>query len=107
MRAGTLRHTLTFQDYTEALNALGETVQTWTTVKTIRGRVSPMRAGEGYEAQQNVARVSHEIAIRANALAVTHEMRILFDSRYFYIQGIRNDDERGIMLTLECNEKAA
>ena len=104
MRAGSLRHRLAIQSKAEAQDDLNQPVDTWSTVATVWGRVAPMKAAEGYEAAQNVARVTHEITIR-HTTAVTENMRIVHDSRNFYVQGIRNAEERGVMLTLECNER--
>ena len=104
MRAGSLRHRLALQSKTETQDDLNQPVDTWSTVATVWGRVAPMKAAEGYEAAQNVARVTHEITIR-HTTAVTENMRLVHDSRNFYVQGIRNAEERGVMLTLECNER--
>jgi SPP1 family predicted phage head-tail adaptor len=104
MRAGSLPHRLVIESKTEAPDDLNEPVETWSTLTTVWGRVNPMKAAEGYEAAQNVARVTHEITIRYLS-TVTENMRIVHDSRNFYIQGIRNREERNVMLTLECNER--
>lgn len=104
MRAGSLRHRLAIQSKSTAPDDMNQPIETWTTLATVWGRVAPMKAAEGYEAQQNVARITHEITLRYTA--VTEDMRIVHDSRNFYIQGIRNAEEKGVMLTLECNERA-
>lgn len=104
MRAGSLRHRLAIQSKSEAQDDLNQPVDTWSTVTTVWGRVAPMKAAEGYEAQQNVARITHEITIRHTS-AVTENMRIVHDGRTFYIQGMRNAEEKGVMLTLECSER--
>lgn len=104
MRAGSLPHRLIIQSKSEAPDALNESVDTWSTLTTVWGRVNPMAAAEGYEAQQNAARITHEITIRYLS-TVTENMRIVHDSRNFYIKGIRNREERNVMLTLECNER--
>lgn len=103
MRAGSLPHRLIVESKTEAPDDLNEPVETWSTLTTVWGRVNPMKSSEAYEAQQNVARITHEITIRYLS-TITPNMRINHGGRYFYIQGIRNREERNVMLTLECNE---
>lgn len=104
MRAGSLRHRLLIESKTQAQDELNQPVDTWVAVTTVWGRIAPMKATEGYEANQNVARITHEITIRYTS-AVSENMRIVHDSRTFYIQGIRNAEEKGVMLTLECSER--
>lgn len=104
MRAGSLRHRLALQSKSETQDDLNQPVDSWTTAATVWGRVAPMKASESYEAQQNVARITHEITIRHTS-AITENMRIVHDGRTFYIQGIRNPEEKGVMLTLECSER--
>lgn len=104
MRAGSLRHRVTIGTYSETLDETGDVVQTWSTHAEVSARVNPVKAAEGYEAQQNVARVTHEVTIRYLA-TVEETMRVIYDSREFYIVGIRNPDERNIMMVIECDEK--
>jgi len=104
LRAGSLRHRLAIQSKTEAPDDLNEPVETWSTLTTVWGRVAPAKAAEAYEGTQNVPRITHEITIRYLS-TITENMRISHDGRYFYIHGIRNNDERNIMQTLECNER--
>ena len=104
MRAGLLPHRLALQSKTETQDDLNQPSDSWATVATVWGGISPMKSGEGYEAQQNVARITHEITIRYTS-AINENMRIVHDGRTFYIQGIRNMRERNVMLTLECNER--
>ena len=104
MRAGSLRHSLVIESKTEALGSDGEATETWAVHKARwRGRVNPLKAAEGYEAAQNVPRITHEVTIRY-LRTLTHNMRILFGDRYLYIHGIRNPDERNIQQVLECYE---
>lgn len=104
MRAGSLRHRVAIQSKTTSPDDLNEPVDTWATVATVWARMAPMKAAEGYEAHQNVARTTHEITMRYTT-AVDENMRILHEGRSFYIQGIRNSEEKDVMLTLECNER--
>ena len=106
MRAGSLRHSLVIQSKTESADQSGGTAETWATHQSLwRGRVNPWKATEIIEARQNVPRITHEITVRYLS-TLTHNMRIYWDSRYFYIAGIRNPDERNIMQVLECYEDA-
>lgn len=105
MRAGMLRHQITIQSKSEARSAHGENADTWSEHATVWADVAPKAAKEGYEADQNVARITHEITIRALS-TVTANMRVLFDSRYFYLTGPpRNHREIGRYMILDCEER--
>ncbi len=104
MRAGRLRHRVAIQAKSQAPDDMNQMVDTWSTAASVWADIKPMRAAEGYEAQQNVPRCTHEITMRYTD-AVDANMRIVYDSRNFYIQGIRNIEERNFMLILECNER--
>lgn len=104
MRAGQLRHQMVIQSKTESQAASGMPSESWSTHATVWARVKPVKADEGFEAGTTTARRTHEITIRALS-TVTPNMRVSWDSRYFYITGVRDMDERGIMMTLDCREE--
>ena len=104
MRSGSLRHKIVIQSKSEAVTAHGEMDDTWSTHATVRARINPVKADEGVSADQNVARRTHEVTIRALS-TVTPDMRISWDSRIFYITGVRDFDERGVRMILDCREE--
>lgn len=105
MRAGLLRHRLTFQNKTEARNEYGEMEDTWSDAFTVYGRVNAKASSERIEADQFVARMTHEITIRARS-GITANMRVVFGARTFYIDGPPRDwDERGIQMIFDAREE--
>lgn len=106
MRAGTLRHSVTIQSKSESVSAHGEMTDTWSTHATVYARINPARVREDVNTDQVVPRITHEVTIRSLS-TVTPDMRILFGSRYLYIVGVKNADERNIMMMLDCEERDA
>ena len=81
-----------------------EMSETWANVATVWARVVPKASAEGVEADRTMARKTHEITIRSRS-DVTANMRVSFDSRYFYLDGPPRDfEERGIYQILDCVE---
>ena len=103
MQAGKLRHRLALQSATTTRDTYGAEVETWSTYDTVWGSVEPLRGTERIFAQQVNAKVTHKIRVRSNS-SITVQHRILFDSRYFYINSVINPDERNIEIELICSE---
>jgi len=109
MRAGLLRHQVVFEKKTQARHEIGEMQDTWSDVfanpRTSRARINPKASKESNEADQAVARLTHEITIRART-GITANMRVVFGARTFYIDGPpRNWDERGVHMIFDAREE--
>lgn len=66
--------------------------------------ITPLAASERFESQQIQSSVTHTISIRYRSDVKT-DMRIVFGSRTFYIEGIRdNHRSRDHELFLDCRE---
>ena len=103
MQAGTLRHRIAIQSATETQNVYGEKIKSWSTDVTVWGSIRPLRGQERFLAQQISPEVTHKIIIRGGQ-TVTPANRLLFNSRYFYIESPLDADERGIFMELLCKE---
>ena len=106
MRAGSLRHRAVLQSYTVTQNDIGDEVQSWSTVKSIWCDISPTSAGESFEAEQSVHRITHEIKLRGNAATIDSTMRLLYDSKYYYFAGLKDINLRGVQHVWNASEKA-
>ncbi|MDM8356669.1 phage head closure protein [Pandoraea communis] len=108
MRAGELRHLLTFQAKSAAQDELGEPINAWVDVLTCWGKVSPTTGRERMAAQAVQSYVSHSVTVRyASQLANPKDvaaMRIVFGTRIFDIHDSLNEDERNRMITLMAEE---
>jgi SPP1 family predicted phage head-tail adaptor len=108
MRAGQLRQRVTIQVGTEAQNAYGESVQTWTDVGTVWGDVRPLmaRARELAAAEGNVllARAPYQVRLRyvSGLSAVSH--RLVWESRTLEIESVLDPDGRGAEMVAVCHE---
>jgi head-tail adaptor len=105
-RAGARRHQVALQAITNRA-ALGEGyVDTWTTYATVYAAIMPATASqvERSTSQTLQTPISHlvETDYRAD---VTTAHRLQFGTRYLYIRGLQNIDERNWTLMLACEER--
>ena len=103
MRAGQLRHKVVIEQPTEAQAISGATTKTWSTFGTTRASINPLSGVEGMAAKERQATVTHEIKIRWLP-GITTMMRVIYDSRFFYIKSTLDKDERRREMTLLCLE---
>jgi len=104
MNIGKLRHKIELQSYTTTADDVGHPVKTWATHSTVWAWVRPMSGREVMNSQQPVGEITHKVTIRYNdTIAVTD--RILFGTRYFYINFVANYDERNEFMEIMCKEK--
>jgi SPP1 family predicted phage head-tail adaptor len=106
MRAGTLRHSIVLQSPTGTLDSFGERNTTWNDVATVRASINPITTREQFLAQQAQSSVTHKVTVRygSEISTIDSSWRVLFGSRVFVIQGIRNIDERNKTIELLCEE---
>ncbi len=103
MRAGLLRHRGVVQSYTESQDSTGDAVQTWANFATRWMDISPSAATESFEAERSTPRITHTITMRYDA-TITNRMRVLHDSRYFYLIGMIDKDLRKIDMVWSASE---
>lgn len=104
MKAGWLRHRVTIQQKSESASAHLEMTDTWVDVATVWARIVPKSSAESMESDRTIGRITHEITIRARS-DIGANMRVVFGSRYLYIDGPPRDfEERGIYQVFDCKE---
>lgn len=91
--AGDLRHRIDIQSFTEAADAMGQRIETWSTATTRWGMIRPLSGNERVSAMQVNEGVSHRIVIRYYS-ALTPSMRFKFQNRLFNIVNILDIEER-------------
>jgi SPP1 family predicted phage head-tail adaptor len=109
LRAGTMRHRITFQNRVETQDAnTGALTETWTDAFTCWASIDPLNGRELIAAAAVQSGVTHSITVRyRDALAVpavTASMRILYGSRIFNIKASMNESESRHTITLQAEE---
>lgn len=102
MESGKLRHRVQIQSATEARDAHGQMIKTWTLVATVWARIEPLRGKEYIEAQASTATVTHKIKMRHRTLTVGQ--RLVHAARTFNIENIINPNELDVLLEVMCTE---
>lgn len=108
MRAGDLRHRVTFQARSKAEDSFGERLNDWSDLFASWAQISPLSGRELLAAQAVQADVTHQVTVRyrpelASPRAVA-AMRITYNGRHFNILSSLNEDERNRMVVLTVSE---
>lgn len=99
IRAGKLRHSITFQQRADTKNSYGEVVGAWSDFATVRASVEPLQGREYFAAQSTQTSTTTRFRIRYLA-GLTADMRISFNGQVYDIEGIINQDERNHVLVI-------
>jgi|AGTN01.1.fsa_nt_gi phage head-tail adaptor, putative, SPP1 family len=107
MDPGQLRHPITIErDAGETTNTLGQKVRDWQPIpggSKCWAKVEPLSNRELLLAQQTNSTITHRLTIRYRS-DVTSRMRVVFGERVFYLEGVRNLEERNVWLELTARE---
>ena len=104
-----LKHKVTIQSATVALDTFGQPTETWTTWGTAWASITQLTASgisggrEARYAQQVNGEITHEFRMRYRA-GIVLAMRFSFDSRTFGIVDINNVNEEKVELRIMCKE---
>ena len=101
--SGERTHKVAIRNATEAADAYGELIRTYTTAKTVWGRVKQLSGREAEIARQIVASATHEVVIPYDSI-VTEETQFEVRGRTFGIVAIDNRDLADIELVCLCEE---
>ena len=104
MRAGALRHKVTLKSPSGSQDAYGETSLSFSDVADVRASISPLSGRELMNAQQVNSDVTHRVTIRFYS-GVQPSWRVVFGTRTFEVQSVRNLDERDRTMELMCVER--
>lgn len=104
MDIGRTNKRITFCKYEEKENALLQTEQILTEIKTVWASVEPTRGREYQEAQRIRPELTYKITTRYHK-EITPTMLIKFKKRYFQIVSVINVKEHNEMLEIICIEK--
>ena len=82
---------------------MGSFSHTWVTDKTVWAHIAPASGKELYAGEQVQAEVTHKITIRFYS-GLTTKNRLLYGTRIFDINFIKNIDERDCYMEMLCKE---
>lgn len=87
---GRLNHKITIETPTRTQNAYGEPIETFTTYATRYAQTMTTIGREGFNSFQEFNEYPVVFKVRYDSLTknITEKMRILFESRYYDIEGI-------------------
>lgn len=100
MSAGRLDRTIALQQPTEVINAIGETVQTWSTVANLAASYKPLNSTERFSSDAIRADRAAKFYIRYRD-GITGKMRVVFGTEIYRIIAI-NEIERRVGIELIC-----
>lgn len=83
MRAGSLRHSVSIENYTTARGANGTETQSWSAAETVWASIEQLSGRELMIARQIKADATHRITMRYTS-NLTAKSRVVFGSRVFY-----------------------
>jgi SPP1 family predicted phage head-tail adaptor len=98
-----MRERITIQGLGTEIAASGTPSGAWFDVCSVRARVETLSGKEGYEANQNTARLTHLVEIRWRS-GVASEMRVVWLGRVLQIHSVVEDAKRTRMI-LQCEER--
>ena len=102
MRAGGLRHRVTFQRATETDSDTGEVQQAWSDLATVWARVEPLAGKERFAAIQVQSEVDYRILVRYQSTlsALAPNDRATWNGVTFDIKSVINTEGRNIELQI-------
>ena len=105
---GSMRERVACQQETSVADGGGGYALTWQTVATVWARVRPLSGREVAARGAMESATTYEVTVRKRAdVALTTGWRLLWGSLPLNIRAVRNMDERGEFLTLDCEAGVA
>lgn len=94
-RIGPMRHRITVEQYAETDDGYGGASQSWSTRETVWADMQHKTlTGETAAGGQLIDRTQIDFVVRDSA-GIRQGDRISFDGRFFLVQAVANEDERG------------
>ena len=98
-------HTITVQRNAAVADGKGGTPDDWTDKHIgIKARIQPTSASERAQWGGTPTMITHRIYVSDTTLEILEKDRILYGTRVFDVEGVRDIDEWGRFLTIEARE---
>jgi SPP1 family predicted phage head-tail adaptor len=95
------RHRIVIQRVVQANDEFGQPIETWSTLATVWGLVSPMSGSEGQQNGTTKAKSAYTVEIWYRSDLTTKD-RISWSGLTMEINGIENVEERDRRMILDC-----
>ena len=102
---GDLDRRIIIESPTTTVNNYGETISTWGTAYTVWAKIDWKRSNRKEESQELVQISDLTFYIRNIGITVIGTYRISYDSKYYYVHGMKEVDGRKEFLELETKLK--
>ena len=96
--------TVTIERMSETADNWGGITEAYASVGTAKARVYPVAGNDAVVHGRPDMRITHRLYF-PGTLDIRGDDRLLYNLRYFYVQLIRNIDEQGRFLTVDCEER--
>jgi len=103
--AGELDRRIRIDQVTNTINDYGESIKSYSLFKTVWAKVDWKRSSEKEESNQRVQVSDIVFYIRNLDITIDPDMRILYDSKYYFVNGVKEIDGRERFLEIETKEK--
>ena len=105
MRAGALKNSIILVDFLSSQNDFGEVTEDYYEVLHARADIRPsLSAKENYTGAVVLEIVPVDIVLRVPFIEVKGSMHVVFKNRAYDIEGVVNNNERNVLMTLRCLE---
>jgi len=107
MKAGRLRHVIIVEEALESQDDVGQVVQTWSAVKTLRAEIDSIRGDERFVLKQAGTQIDAKITVRGQETGfITSKHRIKAGDHVYDIESVLDLNQRGIKREIYCTEAA-
>lgn len=105
VRAGQLRHRVALQRPVSTRNSFGEVTLAWETYAERWAAVEPISGRERLLAAQVQAQLTHRVLLRPLDVTVSPRDQVAYRGRVLKVEAVRDLEERGRLLVLDCREE--
>ena len=107
MQIGELDRRIKFENYTSAQNTYGEEKETWSTYLTVWAKVD-FNGGQAKDEFDRLTAISKVVFFVRNIglSSLSEKTRILYDSKYYYIEAINEIEGRESFLELITEQRS-
>jgi SPP1 family predicted phage head-tail adaptor len=95
---------VTIERMSETGDAWGGITESYASVGTAKARIYPVSGSDAVIHGRPDMRITHRFYFPGTP-DIKADDRLLYNLRYFYVQVVRNIDEQGKFLTVDCEER--